>query len=94
LVGLAFVAVFFLIIRQIQKFGEDNTFNINHTLHQTGTVYIPIPENKMGIGKIQVSVKGSVQEINAVTNHERLATGTPVKVVQIESNNLVLVEKI
>ncbi|MFT3981248.1 MAG: serine protease [Ferruginibacter sp.] len=94
LTGVAFVAVFFFIIRQIQRFGEDNSFNINHTLHQTGSVYIPVPENKTGVGKIQVSVRGSVHEINAVTNQERLGTGTLVKVINIESNNLVLVEKL
>jgi hypothetical protein len=92
-VGVAFVAVFFMIIKQIQRFGEDNSFNINLTLNQLGTVYIPVPENKMGVGKIQVSVKGSVHELNAVTDHARLETGTLIKVISIQSNNLVLVEK-
>lgn len=93
-IGVAFVAAFFLIIRQVQRFGEDNSFNIDHTLNQTGTVYIPVPENKTGIGKIQVSVKGSVHELNAITLNERIGTGTLIKVIKIESNNLVLVEKL
>ncbi len=93
-IGAAFVAVFFLIIRQVQRFGEDNSFDINNTLHQTGTVYIPIPENKSGTGKIQVSVKGSVHELTAITGSERIPTGTLIKVVKIENSNLVLVEKL
>lgn len=94
LIGVAFVAAFFFIIRQVQRFGEDNSFNIDNALNQTGTVYIPIPENKTGTGKVQVSVRGSVHELTAITHHERIATGTLVKVVKIENSNLVLVEKL
>jgi hypothetical protein len=57
-------------------------------------VYIPIPANKSGTGKIQISVKGSVHEINAITENDRLPSGSLVRVIKIESNNLVLVEKI
>lgn len=93
-IGVAFVAAFFFIIRQVQRFGEDNSFNIDNALNQTGTVYIPIPENKTGTGKVQVSVKGSVHELTAITSNERIATGTLVKVVKIENSNLVVVEKL
>ena len=94
LVGVLFVAVFFLIISQIKKLEEDNSFNINNSLHQTGSVYLTIPENKTGAGKIQISIKGAVHELNAVTQHEKIPTGTMVRVIKIESNNLVLVEKL
>lgn len=93
-IGVSFVAAFFLIIRQVQRFGEDNSFNIDNALNQTGTVYIPIPENKSGTGKVQVSVRGSVHELTAMTHHERIPTGTLIKVIKIENNNLVLVEKL
>lgn len=93
-IGVAFVAAFFFIIRQVQRFGEDNSFNINLTLNQTGTVYIPVPENKTGTGKIQVSVKGSVHELNAITLNERIPTGTLIRIIKIETSNLVLVEKL
>lgn len=93
-IGVAFVVVFFLLMRQVQRFGEDNSFDINNTLHQTGTVYIPIPENKTGTGKVQVSVRGAVHELTAITNQERIPTGTLIKVIKVENNNLVLVEKL
>ena len=94
LVGCFFVAVFFIIIRQVRKLEEDNSFNINNSLQQTGSVYLTIPENKNGAGKIQISVKGSVHEINAITYNEKITTGSMVRVVKIESSNLVVVEKI
>jgi hypothetical protein len=93
-IGVGFVAAFFVLIRQIQRFGEDNSFNIEYTLNKTGTVYIPVPENKTGTGKIQVSVNGTVHELSAITLNERIATGTLIKIIKIESNNLVIVEKL
>ncbi|RYY70825.1 MAG: serine protease [Chitinophagaceae bacterium] len=93
-IGVAFVAVFFLLIRQIQRLGEDNSFNIDNSLNKTGTVYIPVPENKTGVGKVQVSVGGSVHELSAITLNERIPTGSLIKIVKIETSNLVVVEKL
>lgn len=94
LIGVLFVAVFFLLIKQIRKLEENNSFDINNSLHQTGSVYITIPENKTGAGKIQISIKGAVHELSAVTQQDKILTGTIVRVIKIESNNLVLVEKL
>lgn len=92
--GLLFVALFFLIIRQIQKLAEDNTTKPTDAINQTGTVYIPIPAAKSGMGKVQISIKGSVQEMDAATEGEKLETGCLVKVSRIEGSNLLIVEKI
>jgi hypothetical protein len=93
-VGAAFVVLFFMIIRQIEKLAEDNSFKINNTLHKTASVYLPIPARKKGAGKIQVSVKGSFHELDAVTESEKIETSATVRIVKIESNSLVVVERI
>lgn len=93
-VGIIFVALFFLIIKQIQKLAEDNSFNIENTLNKTGSVYLTIPANKSGKGKIQISVKGSMHEIAAVTEGDKIETGAMIKVVRTEGSDLVFVEKI
>ena len=92
-VGIAFVAAFFFIIAQIQKLAENNSFRIENTLHQTGTVYLTIPEKKSGKGKIQVSVRGSFHELDAITEKEKIESSAMIRIVKIESNNLVVVEK-
>ena len=51
LVGILFVGVFFLIIKQIVKLSEDNSFKIENTINKTGEVYLTIPESKSGKGK-------------------------------------------
>lgn len=94
LVGVGFVAMFFIIMKKMQKLAENNSFKITESLNKTGEVYLTIPENKSGIGKIQVSVKGSIREINAITLNDKILTGSPIRIMKIEGEDLVIVEKI
>lgn len=94
IIGFLFIIIFFIIIKQILKLSENNSFKIENTINKTAEVYLTIPETKSGKGKIQISVNGSFHELDAITNSsEKLNSGIPVKVVAIE-NNLVIVEKI
>lgn len=94
IVGALFIAIFFLIMKQMMRLAEDNTFNINNVLNQVAEVYIPIPEQKKGKGKISISVRGSMHEIDALTEGEQIPTGINVRIMKIESDALVLVEKL
>lgn len=91
-VGLAFVGLFFLVMRALMKFAEDNSFKIEQTLGKTGDVYTTIPANKNGKGKVFISIKGSTHELNAITdNGESLLVGTLVKVVDVTDNILTVI---
>lgn len=92
-VGVLFVYLFFLVIRQVQKLAEDNSFKITNTLNKTADVYLTIPENKKGKGKIMISVNGAFHELEAMTENEKILSGAVVKVVSIE-NNILIVETI
>jgi hypothetical protein len=94
LVGGLFIVVFFLIIRQIERLAENNSFRIANTLNKTGSVYLTIPAKKQGVGKVQVSVNGAFHELDAITENEKLESSALIRVVRIESNNLVVVERI
>ncbi len=91
-VGSLFVAIFFIIIKQIRRLEEDNSFQITNALDKTAEVYLPIPAEKSGKGKVLISVKGSMHELEAITEKGRIETGKVVKVVRIESNQLLVVE--
>lgn len=93
-VGILFVYLFFLILKQVHKLAEDNSFNIIHTLHKTAEVYLTIPGNKKGKGKILISVKGAFHELDAMTDQDSIQSGAVVKVVRIENNNILIVETI
>jgi len=89
-VGISFVYFFFLIIRQIQKLAEDNSFQIQNTLQKSADVYLSIPAQKMGKGKVLISVKGAVHELDAMTEGERIETGKTVRVVKIDQSILIV----
>lgn len=93
-VGIVFVLLFFIIIRQVQKLAEDNSFNIQKVLGKTGEVYLSIPAQNMGKGKVQISVNGSVHELDAITQGEKIDTGAMVKVTDIMGDNLLVVTKL
>ncbi len=94
IIGGTFVYFFFIIIKQVQKLAENNSFKITNTINKTAEVYLTIPEKKSGKGKVLVSVKGSVHELDAITANDALPSGSMVRVVQIENDNLLIVEKL
>lgn len=93
-IGVSFLILFFIVIRQIQKLGEDNSFRITDTISNSAEVYLAIPANMSGKGKVLISVKGSTRELEAMTFQDRIPTGSMVKIVKVESDNILIVEKI
>ena len=69
-------------------------FRIEETLGKTGLVQNTIAPNKMGSGRVQITVKGITHELEANTEEEKkIYAGNSVKVVKIE-NQILLVERI
>ncbi|MBK6963293.1 MAG: NfeD family protein [Bacteroidales bacterium] len=93
-VGSLFVFLFFLIISQVQKLAEDNSFRYANTIDKTAEVYLNIPANRQGKGKVLISVNGAIHELDAMTDNERIVAGSVVKVIKIESESILIVEKI
>lgn len=94
LVGSSFIYLFFLLINQLHKLAEDNSFKIENTLLKTAEVYLTIPANRVGKGKIIVSVNGAYHELQAMTDYESIPSGSIVRVVRIDHDNILIVEKI
>lgn len=89
-VGLIFLFLFFFIIKQIRKLEEDSSFQFSNTLNKTAEVYLTIPGNKAGKGKVMISVNGAFHELDAMTTGETIASGAVVKVVDIDTNILIV----
>jgi membrane protein implicated in regulation of membrane protease activity len=90
-VGIVFILLFFFLIDRIIGFTEDNTININKLIGRVGDVYLNIPENMSGKGKIQISYNGSSRELSAMTRSEEpIYFGTSVKVDDIEDGILIV----
>jgi hypothetical protein len=88
--GSAFVWMFFIIIKQLTKLAEDNSFKPEMAIAKTAEVYLTIPGAMSGKGKILVSVNGSVHELDAVTNGNALPSNTMVRVVSVEGSALLV----
>ena len=78
----------------INKLSEDNTLDVINAIGATGTVYLKIPAEMKGRGKVQAIFQGAQREIDAVTRGEELETGTMIKITEIIEETLVVVEKI
>lgn len=59
-----------------------------------GSVYLRIPAERKGEGKVQITINGCVREYDAVTDGPAIPTGTCIKVVEVVNNSTVLVEEV
>ena len=95
LASLAGLAAMFIVAYLMYKFSQleqSGTLNLYHALDQQGEVYIPIPGEGKGQGKIQLKVDGRVRELDAITDGGSLKTGDLIKVTEILDDNVLKVE--
>ena len=95
LVGILFVYIFLIIYKQLRKLERNGAYHIDDCVGQTVDVYLTIPSNRSGMGKVQISFSGSVQELSALTDSDTpLRSGSKVRVTEVIDGTTVLVEKL
>lgn len=95
LVGVAFVLVFVFMYRQMSRLEKNGAFSVADCVGKTVDVYLVIPARRGGVGKVQVSFSGSVQEIAAMTDEaEPIRSGAKVRVVEVIDGASVLVRSL
>ncbi len=88
LVGVAYLLKLFLKLQD-----EGHRANLWNAVDEIAEVYLRIPPNKEGAGKINLVLGNTYQELEAVTHSSKaIPTGAKVKVVQVLDGNLLLVE--
>jgi membrane protein implicated in regulation of membrane protease activity len=93
LVAMLIVSALFYFLSKMQDSG--GTLNIRNALGKTGEVYIPVLGESKNIGKIRITVQGTLREMQAITKGEDdLPTGTVVKVTGVMNDNILKVEKV
>lgn len=93
-VGLFFVWMFFFIYKQTKKLEANGAFRIEYCKGRVADVYLRIPEKKSGRGKVQISVNGSVHELDAVTEGEAITTGRKVRITDVVGGEMLVVESL
>ncbi|MHB8866351.1 MAG: hypothetical protein ACYC6N_28525 [Pirellulaceae bacterium] len=83
------------LMQSLYRLRHDGTARIHRTIGERGTVYVPIPPNRDGLGKIQIRTQGRIMEYAAQTSGPaKLKTGTTVEVVNVLSPMTVEVEPV
>ncbi len=78
-----------------KKLAQNGTLNVKNLLGASGTVYLVIPADGEGTGKVNVTSGERLVEFDAITDSgESLPYGTPVRVIDIRTGNVLVVEKI
>jgi membrane protein implicated in regulation of membrane protease activity len=95
LVGIALVTVVMLLFRGLAKMQQSGNVNVRtQAVGCTGKVYIPIPAERSGEGKVQITINNSVREYQALTDGDAIKTDTPIKVVEVINDDTLLVEEL
>lgn len=92
LCGLAAMYGVYFLMRGLYKLTADGTERIERSVGEEGVVYLTIPGENQGAGKVHVPVQNRTIEYEAVTAGERLPTGTRVVVVAVVGSDRVEVE--
>lgn len=82
-IGLVAMVAVALLMRALYELKSEGNVHIQHTLGSIGTVYLTIPGQRSGVGKVTVSLQDRTMEFQAVTNADAIKTGRRVKVVGI-----------
>ena len=87
LAAAAGVAALFLVawmMKALHRLRAEGTVRIDRAVGATGTVYLTVPANKSGAGKVTIVVQERTMEYQAVTSEQNeLPTGTKVVAVAV-----------
>ena len=91
--GCIMVGAFIIMYKQLMKLEGNGSYRIEESVGQVCEVYLRIPANRSGSGKVQISFHGSVQELPAQTVGEAIPSGTKVRVKEVINKTVLIVEK-
>jgi membrane protein implicated in regulation of membrane protease activity len=87
--GLGALMLVALMMRSLHRLKAEGTARIERAVGQHGTVYVPIPGQKAGVGKVMLNLQNRTVEYQAVTPDQQLPTGTKVVVTAVVSPDTV-----
>ena len=94
-VGVVLVILVMLLFKWLTDMQETGNINVyKSAVDCQGTVYLTIPGERAGEGKVQITINNAVREYAALTDGPTLKTGTRIRVVDVVSATTLLVEEI
>lgn len=92
--GLIMMVIMASLFFFISKLSDSGTLKYKNALDAIGEVYLTIGADRSKMGKVTINVQGSMRELDALTDSiSELKTGTIIKVVDVTSNGILIVDK-
>lgn len=93
--GLIMMTAMATLFYFMMKMTHSGTLVISNAVGTVGEVYLTIGKDRSSMGKIHINVQGSMRELDAMTDEDfDLKQGDIVKVIEVVSGEILLVEKI
>ena len=95
-VGAAIVFAVMMMFKGLSKMQQSGNINVfESAVGCSGKVYLTVPGERKGQGKVQININNSVREYDALTDSEDdLKTGTSIKATEVLDASTLLVEEI
>ncbi|MBO5075584.1 MAG: hypothetical protein IKA34_10945 [Bacteroidales bacterium] len=95
-VGALLVFAVMMMFKGLSKMQQSGNIDVyKSAIGCNGKVYLTVPAERKGTGKVQININNSVREYDALTDSEDdLKTGTSIKVTEVLDTNTLLVEEI
>lgn len=91
-VGLVMMLIASTMMFFIRRAGTEVKYDVNTAVGHIGRVYMTVPANGEGTGKVEVTVSGRRMIINAVSSGEKLDAFTSVRVTELRDGKTLIVE--
>ena len=95
IVGGIFLGLVVYLMSYLHSLREEGTLNYKNSIGEVGTVYLPIPPNRKGMGQIEVMVQGRLRIVKCVTDHDKkIQNQAAVRVTELVDQQTLLVSSL
>ncbi len=91
--GLVMMTIMASLFYFLSKMQSSGTLDLKNAQNQIGEVYMNIGAKRSTIGKVSITVQGSLRELSAITDgEENLVQGNVVEVKEVTDNGILVVQ--
>ncbi len=92
--GLLMMLLMATLFYLMSRLAESGTLKMKNAVGKLGEVYLVIPANRGGLGKVQLNVQGSLRTLDAITDDmENIPTSSIIQVIDVIDEQILLVKK-
>jgi hypothetical protein len=91
--GMAALFLVGWLMQMLYSLREEGNVQVVNTLGAPANVYLAVPGERSGVGKVSLTVQNRSMEYDAMTDGELIPTGSRVVVAEIINDNTLLVKR-